>query len=535
MTKERALALAEAAVATGLSWESGGPPGGGGVNGLVSSTWGQFQAYDVGGIQHIPLDHPELAHKCNAGLADRHVTSLSRTPSGEVLVGMGTYGDARGAAIFDEVAHRWGPLINGSRYIQMMAQNPNPTEGGWPRWGIGHKYVRSSGELLSLEEATGMLTGGEFGFSTPDGAGITVVDPQGAPRKLAGTERWAVRNLIQVEGAPGKVLVTNWFGGMVNSPGGLWSVNTVTGDLVKLFDGDVEGVAQKGSSIVIVTKTRGVFMSTNSGGTWADITANLPRSTWWRSVNLVKNGTILIGGCFPTTSPGWAWARRSPGMTDWENLSASVDNRDLTSGQPFDPPNGANRMGGSGCTIIATRHVSYQGQQVPTASGAGGVAWMFLDGKCRPLAYGGGIVVNRDVIATPDGQHVILAMMDHKTQVSHDHGLTWEKEDAGLGGPNDFQAVGIDGSTFLAMGDDGSRWVSPIANPLKWTSSAKDARQFNPASPRVGGSGAIVTLDGTDVANGALERFGVADIKKRHLTGGYLYCIGHGLIRLKVA
>ena len=213
-----------------------------------------------------------------------------------------------------------------------------------------------------------------------------------------------------------------------------------------------------------------------------------------------------------------------------------MDNRDLTTGQAFTPPNGANRMGGPGCTIIATKHVMYKGTMVPTCSGAGGVAWLYLDGKCRPMAYGGGIVVNRDVCATPDGKHIILAMMDHKVQVSHDLGQTWEKEATGLGGPNDFNAVG---STATTRSSPEAMTARTGKRPSA-TTCGGSPRPGTPASttrtpPRVGGSGAVVTLDGKDVADGALERFGAADIQKRHLTGGYLWVIGHGAIRLKVA
>lgn len=534
-------AVAEAAASLGLSWISGGPGGGGGVDAEVVAKGNDiFQSYDVAGIQHIPADHPELAHKCNAGLANRHVASLTRTKSGKVLAGMGTIGSSTGCQMFDPETHRWGTLFNGSRFISLMSQNSDPTgPDGWPNWAIGHRYVRSNGELVVLDENTGTLIGGEFGFDLGK-AGITTVKSDGSPYLIPSTERWAVRNLIQQDEDGPVVFASVWTGGMIKSPGGLWKVDTSTGQVDRLLNKQVEGSAQRGNNIVAVTKNEGVFLSSDGGASFSDISANLPKSTWWRCTNMLKNGTILVGGCFPEAAAGgWCWARRKPGETEWENLSAVVDNRDLTSGQEFTPPNTGNRMGAPGCTIIATKHVMYEGQLVPTCSGAGGVAWLYLEdeGGCRPMAFGGGVVVNRDVVASTDGQHILLAMMDHKVQASHDGGMTWDKEASGLGGPNDFQAAGFDkaNNLFLAMGDDGSRWESPIANPLKWKVSAKDARQFNPGSPRVGGSGAVVTLDGVDVADGALERFGVADIKKRHLTGGKLWVIGHGAIYLPVS
>ena len=161
-----------------------------------------------------PPTIPSSAHKCNAGLANRHVASLSRTASGKVLAAMGTIGPSgNGAQLFDPVAHRWGTQINGSRFIAVHSQNSNPTDGGWPRWGIGHRYVRSTGELR----------GPRRGHRRPHRRGVRLLDlchrrhrrgyRKASRARCTGTEQLAVRYLIQHDTGKGTVFVRGHLAG----------------------------------------------------------------------------------------------------------------------------------------------------------------------------------------------------------------------------------------------------------------------------------------------------------------------------------
>lgn len=515
-----------------------GPPGGGGPNSFCQMANGDLRyAYDVGGGIHIPKDHAELAHPCDWGELDRHVVTL--TPYLDtVLRWMGNPGHSYGAQLLDVVNDKWGTKLVGSEKGQGNAQNGYGEKGGNWAYGIGDgPYNRSTGQLVYREPGTGETIFGEFGYAPP-GSGVTVVTSAGVERRIPGTDQWACRNLIRETADTCLVSVwrhtVDW--GKVMSPGGLYRVNWKTGTWKALISGvSVEACVSSGSIITAVTWEEGIKQSGDGGQTWSDMTFNAPRSTKWRSVDSDPLEGIVISGSNPTGGFCWGVLRR--GSSTWINLSASVDSRDLTTLAPWHPPISGNDMGKSGCTLTQTKWVTWKGKRVPACIGVG-VLWMYLDGKCRPLAFGGGITSNRDVVSSPDGQHTIITMMDHRVQAAHDFGTSWAKETQGLGGPIDFGPAGFDKVTkrFLVEGGDGSRWVSNGVDAttkfLTWVSTTQDPRPHNLPSPDLVVSSTDIKWKGESIDDHVRERMG--DVAKVHYTGGFVYAIGHGAMRRKV-
>ena len=516
-----------------------GPPGGGGPNTLMQMKNGDIRyGYDVGGGIHVPKDHPELTHPCDWGELDRHVVSLVPYLD-TVLRWMGNPGHAYGAQLLDVPADKWGPKLVGSSAAAGNGQNSFGSPDGQWKFGIADSpYNRSTGALVYREPGTGDTIYGEFGYAPP-GSGVTVVSSAGAERRIAGTDQWAVRNLIRETDSTCLVSVwkhtVSW--GRVMSPGGFYRINWKTGTVTELIKGkSVEAACVSGSQITVVTWNDGIWQSSDGGVNWSDISGNAPKTTKWRSVDVDPVEGLVISGSNPTN--GFCWARRSPSGGQWLNMSATVDARDLVTGIEWHPPSGGNDMGKSGCTLTQTKWVTWGGKRVPACIGVG-VLWFVLDGKCRPLAYGGGITSNRDVAASEDGKHAIITMMDHRVQATHDDGTSWKKEASGLGGPIDFTAAGFkkDTKQFLCEGGDGSRWISQpmtaATTAMAWTSTTIDPRAHNPADSRLVVSSLDIKWEGESIDDHVRERMG--DVAKVHYSGGYVWVIGHGAMRRKVA
>ena len=522
-------------------WKVTGPPGGGGPNTFCQMKNGDIRyGYDVGGSIHVPKDHPEQAHPCDWGELDRHVVSM--TPYLDtVLRWMGNPGHAYGSQLLDVATDKWGTKLVGSEKASGNAQNsygedPAVKPEGW-HFGIADSpYNRSVGELAYREPGTGDTIYGEFGYPPPK-SGVTVITSAGAERRIPGTDQWACRHVERETAETCLVSIwdhaVNW--GQVNSPGGLHRVNHKTGATTRLLDKDVEASVVDGDTIVAVTWNEGIWRSTDKGATWTDISANAPKTTRWRSVDYDATLGWVISGSNPTN--GFCWGTMAPDATSWTNLSASVDDRDIVTAIPWNPPSGGNDMGKTGCTLTQTRWVKWFGKTVPACIGVG-VLWFFLEGKCRPLAYGGGITSNRDVAASEDGQHAIITMMDHRVQATHDGGVSWAKEASGLGGPIDFTAAGFkkDTKQFLCEGG-GERWISqpmtPTTKTLTWTPTNIDPRIHNQPSPNLTVSAGDIRWKGASIDDHVRERMG--DVAKVHASGGYVWVIGHGAMRRKVS
>lgn len=522
------------------SWLVTGPPGGGGPNTFCQQANGDIRyGYDVGGGIHIPKDHPELAHPCDWGELDRHVVSMTPAGTTGVLRWMGNPGHKYGAQLLDVATDRWGAKLVGTEKAAGNSQNSyGEPDGGW-KYGIADSpYNRSAGELCYLEPNGGQFVVGQFGY-TPPGAGVMVVEPNGSSRIIPGTEQWACRNVKRETDSTALVSVwthtVTW--GRVMSPGGLYRVNWKTNKIDKLRPDSVESSVVAGANIWAVTWKNGIFESKDGGVSWTDISGNAPKSTKWRSIDYDSQLGLVISGSNPVS--GFCWATKSPTGNTWTNLSASVDSRDLTTLAEWHPPSGNNDMGKSGCTLTQTRWVNWKGKKVPGCIGVG-VFWLFLDGKCRPLAYGGGITSNRDVAASDDGQHAIITMMDHRLQATHDGGTSWAKKDQtnGLGGPIDFTTAGFkrDTKQFLCQGGDGSRWISqPVTattKTLQWTSTNIDPKAHNQGSPDLVVTSTDIKWKGSSIDEHVRQRMG--DVSKVHYTGGHVYAIGHGAMRRKV-
>lgn len=514
-----------------------GALGGGGMNGIVVAPNGdRFMITDVGGVVHAEAGKTAF-HKCNWNLADRHTASIT-VSQGKILVHTGAPGTQKGGQFFDMANHKWGPVIPGSNAIKVNSQNsfgdPNSTSPSAWKFGIGNRYVRSTGQLTYVDPA-GTLWGGQFGFGGQ--GGVTYVT-NGSATTVPGTGKFSVRDLRPLD--KDTALACVWKGGtIIDSPGGLYKVTKA--GATKILDGQVEQTSVLGSVIVAAVRGVGIKKSTDGGSSWTDISGNLPKNQWWRCVSIKADGSIQASACdanggndmalVPINGKYWSWAVLGPNASTWTNLTDKMDNKDLTTGVPFVPPNSSNVFGGKGCTVI---DVDWAPDGKAWSAGGGGIALRWDGTVVRPAAFGVGITVNRDVAASADGRTVALAMMDHRVQLSYDGGTTFDKVGGGLSGSNDGNVVGFaaDGTLHLQL-DDGSKWKLP-SGAKTWTTSTVDPGPLNPHSTRVVWQGSSVKLDGKEIANGALDEFGVNDIKEVNLVGGWVWAIGHGAIRYKV-
>lgn len=500
--------------------EADGPDGRGGWNGgcFFDDGTGLFPS-DVGGLAHT--DETGRAHKCNVGIPEAHVAGVWKLNGHQALVITGTVGPSeRSIRVFDTETHECGSSITSG--ITVRSQN----SAGWGD-SIGASDVRSCGLILYMR-ANGDIVVGSF----KDGVKI-YRESTGTVHTLPGSEGWECRSLVNDPEDDAKFYVGTWSNGgkKVTLDG-----TGIAGAIVDAFPvaafPHVEHIAVGESFQVAACMDDGIFLRQN--GVSTDITANAPRSAWWTFAMIQPNGDIFASCARPDLMDGEPCSVifRPAGSTQWINLTTfPIDMHDLSTGNLYwgfdDAP--SKCLGGSGA-VVNELAMTPDGRLC--AIGASGVLWFFdfVTSSWTVSSKGMGIISFRDMAANEDGSIIAWACMDYRCLVSYDGGATY-RNPGGDSGSNDGQRVEIVGDTLYLSVDSGEKFTLNLTNPTANFQSFGGTMPANQPETRAVRSGAILTLDGEDISDPMLARFGLGDIGGMLSVGDDVWIWGHGCLR----
>ena len=192
-----------------------------------------------------------------------------------------------------------------------------------------------------------------------------------------------------------------------------------------------------------------IFVSTNHGTTWNDMTTAGARN--WTGVGISNDGTKMVasvygGQIYHSSNGGATWvASTLPDTHGWETVSLS----------------------GDGTSIVAATW----GEDIFTATSTNGVDFNWTDQTGLGHAYWSSTAISEN------GQHMAVAdIYSVGLHTSNDAGITWANQTTPnnpyYGGPNRYWyglTMSADGTSLAAVQDYGSIWTATSTDGMNFT------------------------------------------------------------------